>query len=229
MVSIIIPALNEKDFIALTVSRCFDLAFDKEIIVIDNGSTDGTWELLQNLKRLYPADRLILEREPRKGKGNAVRLGIARAKGEFIALQDADLEYCPSYLHKMLPLLKNGYDAVYGVRECAPFEVSISSFIANKILLKLVNLKVQKSEKIEDIFTGQRMYRAEALRGIDLKATRFNIETELTLKGLKTRLKHIGVKVPYNPRSFLEGKKICFTDFLHILWTYSWIHYRGAN
>lgn len=215
MISIIIPVLNEEKFIASTINKCRNLEIDKEIIIIDNGSTDGTAEILNSLNSY---NNFTILHEPQRGKGNAVRAGIKAAKGEFIALQDADDEYDPSHFREMLLAINKGYDIVYGVRVCSPFKMSLSSFVANKILLKLINLKKQKNNKISDIFTGQRLYRTEILKSFDVKSTKFNIETELTIKGLG--LKHTDVNVSYTPRSHFEGKKICFTDFLHILWTY---------
>jgi len=207
LVSIIIPCLNERNTILKVIDNVQQLPCNKEIIVVDNGSYDGTYQIIQNLA----FNNLKILREPRKGKGYALRKGIEHATGEYIIFQDADLEYDSSTIVDIIRLL-NDYEAVITKRICYPYSIKILPFIANKIVIYLVKKLFHKS--VSDIFTGQRGYRREVIERFNIESKGFEIETELTVKMLLHNIMFTECNVIYTPRS---EKRIGFFDFVVIL------------
>lgn len=193
LLSVIIPVYNEKRTIGEIIKQVKQVEIDKEIIVVDDASTDGTRELLQNLKD--PLTRIFLQ-PVNQGKGAAVRQGINYARGEYIIIQDADLEYTPQdYLKLLEPIKKSGVSVVYGSRFVQV--TTRSSFIhrlGNFFLTLTTNLLY--GANLSDMETCYKMIRADILRGLKLKSRRFELEPEITAKLLKR-----GFKITEVPRA----------------------------
>lgn len=218
LTSVIIPVYNEADYILTTVKKCCQLPIPIEIIVVDNNSTDDSYDLVQSFIENRGAECTIkLERAPQQGKANAMKAGFSIAQGDYIVFQDADLEYDPQYLVDIVRAL-GSHDVVHGCRICRPYDLGLFPYLANKLLLHMVNRRYKAS--LSDIFTGQRGYRRQVLNGTNLISTGFEIETELTVRALLDRLSLKEIDIPYHPRTKREGKKIGFTDFISIAFTY---------
>lgn len=218
LTSIIIPVFNEAPYIVRTIEQCLSLPLNKEIIIVDNNSNDGGYELV----RSYLDDRnpsgISLYREPKRGKANAITLGLEKSSGDFIVFHDADQEYDHNYIPVMVELLGK-HDAVHGCRICKPYAISLGPYMANKYLLWLIRKKYKKN--VNDIFTGQRAYRRSFLSGITLLSRGFELETELTIRTLAGDYSFTEIEVTYRPRTKSEGKKIGFKDFVTILNLYN--------
>jgi len=216
LVSIIIPALNEADTILDVISGCLMLSLRKEIIVVDNNSTDGTYRLVENFVAEGKAGNVVhLLRESARGKGAARRKGLKRAKGDAIVFQDADCEYNPASITALVENL-NEYDAVFGCRVGRPYDISTAAFIANKLIIFLLNRRFHAL--LSDVLTGQRAFRRSALNHIGPASTGFDVETELTIKTLTMGYKWRQIDVPYSPRDRKNGKKIGLLSFISILY-----------
>ena len=213
--SIIIPAYNEKGTILkilAKVKKAKSLSFTKEIIVVDDYSTDGTRDIL---RKIGDKSIKIIYHEKNKGKGSAVRTGLKQATGDVILIQDADLEYDPNDYEKLLkPIVENKTKVVYGSR----FEVITKNlskmyklhYVGNLFLTFLTNLLY--GAKITDMETCYKVFKKEAIRGIKLKAAGFDFEPEITAKMLKSGYKIYEVPINFYGRKFNEGKKITWID-----------------
>ena len=220
-VSIIIPVFNEKNTI-LEILRKIDNQklkdIEKEIIIVDDCSTDGTRDILNKLERKYK----IIYHEKNKGKGGALTTGYKYASGEIILNQDADLEYNPNDYQKLLdPILKNETKVVYGSRMLG-HHINMYSlhFFGNKFLSLATNIIY--ACKVTDMETGYKVFRKEVIDGMNLKANKFDFEPEITAKILKRGYKIIEVPIDFtNPRTFSQGKKITWKDgvkhFIYLL------------
>lgn len=220
-VSIIIPVYNEKKYIAETIRRVLvaDLGFPefkKEIIVVDDGSTDGTGtELEPFIERI-----VVIKLRRNRGKGHAIRAGLNRAHGDIILVQDADLEYDPAdYPELLKPIVENRGDVVYGSRFVGdrPHRVLLFwHFAANRMLTILANLAANLN--LTDMETGAKAFRAEAIKSVRLKEPRFGFEPEVTIKLARAGWRFYEVGVSYNGRTYAEGKKISWRDGLWAFW-----------
>jgi len=219
MVSIIMPVYNERATVVEAINQLVAVDCDKEIIVVDNGSTDGSLELVSSLG--YKDLRVFLELK--KGKANALRKGIEYSTGEYIIFHDADLEYSVASIPVIVTLLGQ-YDVVIARRVCPPYEIAVMPFIANKILLSLVRMRY--GARLSDIFSGQRGFRRKVLLEMGIDSEYFEVETELTCKMLAGGYSFTECDVIYHPRTV--GKKIGFVDFLKILKTFA-MPYRHAT
>lgn len=222
--SVIIPVFNEEKTIKellkkVTRSRLPD-GMGKEIIVIDDGSIDKTGEFLANYKFK------IIKHEKNLGKGAAIRSGIKIATGEYLIIQDADLEYNPEDYQKLLqPILKNQAKTVYGTRLVNyPLKIWGKNktvlplhLIANKFLTTLTNLLY--GSKLTDMETGYKLFTKEVIKKLKLVSNRFEIEPEITIKSLKLGYNIVEVPISTAPRGYKEGKKIGFWDGLLAVWT----------
>ncbi len=212
--SIIIPIYNEKNTVNEIIQQVLDvdLEMEKEIIIIDDGSTDGTRDILENLD--YQNVKVKFH-EKNQGKGTALRTGFSLATGDFVIVQDADLEYDPrEYPMLLLPLLDGRADAVYGSRFLGgPHRVLFFwHFIGNKMLTTLSNML--SNLNLTDMETCYKVIRKEILDKLTLKSKRFGIEPEITLKLARQKCRIYEVPISYSGRDYSEGKKIGWKDGL---------------
>lgn len=210
--SIVIPVYNEKNTVLKIIQQVQDvkLEMEKEIILIDDGSTDGTRDILEHLE--YPNVKVKLHEE-NQGKGAALRTGFALATGDFVIIQDADLEYDPrEYPVLLTPLLDGRADAVYGSRFLGgPHRVFFFwHYIGNKMLTTFSN--VLSNLNLTDMETCYKVFRKEILDKLTLKSNRFGIEPEITLKLAKQKCRIYEVPISYSGRDYTEGKKIGWKD-----------------
>ena len=218
LLSIIIPCFNEAQTILTVLEKLKAEELAKtEIIIVDDGSYDQTKDLLNKNKKLYTK---LIKHQHNLGKGAAVKSGIAQANGEFILIQDADLEYSPEDIPKLLaPVLTADADVVYGSRfkGTGPHRIIyFTHYLANHLITFLCNTVTNLN--FTDIETGYKLIRRSLLETIILKETSFGIEPELTIKIGRLQPKTFEVGISYNGRSYQEGKKIGFPDFLRALW-----------
>jgi len=216
--SVIIPAYNEEHTIAKLLDEVLaadTLDWDKEIIVINDGSTDQTEAKLAPYR-----DKIIyLKNEANLGKGATMAKGIAAAAGEALIIQDADLEYHPKDFPSMLAELSDpAVKIVYGSRNLRPKRRGYPHYILGVwVLTKFTNLLY--GANLTDVYTGYKLFRTETARALGIAASGFEVEAEITIKALKQGLTIKEVPVDYFPRSFAEGKKIGLSDFFHGLYT----------
>ncbi|MCD7879924.1 MAG: glycosyltransferase family 2 protein [Candidatus Gastranaerophilales bacterium] len=219
-VSIIIPVFNEINTVNQLLEKVEQAAFsglEKEIIIVDDSSTDGTKEILKNLADKYT----ILFHDKNKGKGAAIRSAIGKVTGDFTVIQDADLEYLPDDYDKLLPLLINDEaDVVYGSRFRNKENLKnflLKNKIANKFLTILTNILY--NAEITDMETCYKAFKSEFIKNITINSDRFDFEPEITAKILKQKIRLKEVPINYLGRSHDEGKKINWKDGLHAIFT----------
>ncbi|MDI6715607.1 MAG: glycosyltransferase family 2 protein [Actinomycetota bacterium] len=222
--SVIIPCYNEKATILEILRKVQEVSIDKEIIIVDDGSTDGTRELLSGLS---DDNVKVILHEKNKGKGAAIRTGIGHASGDIIIIQDADLEYDPNDYPALVKPIENG-DAlvVYGSRLLRQNNISyLRYFLGGKLITLITNLLY--GTKITDEPTCYKVFRADLLKSLDLKCTRFEFCPEVTAKIAKKHIKIHEVPISYYPRSLEEGKKIGWKDGIEAILTL--LKYRFRN
>ncbi len=217
VVSIIIPAFNEIGTIDRIVNAIRSLPVHKQIIVVDDGSTDGTREYIAKLSGIPGIDICLHDRN--SGKGSAIQSGIQRAVGDIVIVQDADLEYVPSDILLVIePIVRGEVDVVYGSRYLANPEQDGSALhrFGNKVLTGLSNLA--SGQKLTDMETCYKAFRRELIQSINIEQKRFGFEPEITAKLARRRIKILEVPIQYKPRSWDEGKKIGVKDLISTLW-----------
>jgi glycosyltransferase involved in cell wall biosynthesis len=215
--TVIIPVFNEFKSIHEILRRVQATKLASEIIVVDDGSTDGTREALAALDG-KEAIRVILH-DKNRGKGSAVRTGISAARGDVLLIQDADLEYDPREYQDLLKPIEEGFaDIVYGSRFLggARRPILFWNMVANKILTFMTNILYNNI--LSDMETGYKVFRREIIEGIPLHAKRFDFEPEFTAKVLKRHLRIYEVPISFNPRFYSEGKKIKLRDAFEAVW-----------
>lgn len=219
-VSIIIPVFNEKNTIRLLLEKVQNANFsglEKEIIMVDDFSNDGTTEILRELSKDYK----VFFHEKNQGKGAAIRTAIKEATGDFVVIQDADLEYLPDDYDKLLPLLINDEaDVVYGSRfknQENSENFILKNKIANKFLTLLTNILY--GAKITDMETCYKAFKRELIQSITIKSNRFDFEPEITAKIMKKKARLKEVPISYFGRGHDEGKKINWKDGIHAILT----------
>lgn len=217
-ISVIIPVYNEVGTIQEIVRRVHDQGFASEIVIVDDGSTDGTQDILATFDGKNGI-RVILCAENR-GKGAAVRTGIESSTGEVLVIQDADLEYNPREIKFLLQPIEEGLaDVVYGSRFLggARRPVMFWHMVANKLLTLLTNVLFDTI--LTDMETGYKVFKRRVVQDLRLRANRFDFEPEFTAKILKRKVKVFEVPISFNPRDYSEGKKIGLRDAFIAVWT----------
>ncbi len=216
--SVVIPVYNERATLREIMGRveAVDLGFPKEVIVVDDFSTDGTREILQGLEQ--PGVRVLFQ-DRNRGKGAALRRGFAEAQGDIVLVQDADLEYDPAeYPQLLAPILDGRADAVYGSRFLGgPHRVLLYwHSLGNRILTTLTNMV--SNLNLTDMETCFKVFRRDVLQKLRLKSDRFGFEPEVTIKLAKLRARIYEVPISYAGRDYSEGKKIGWKDGLAALY-----------
>jgi glycosyltransferase involved in cell wall biosynthesis len=212
--SIIIPAFNEARTIAEIISRVKGVKLEKEIIVVDDGSTDETSKILDTI------DGITVIHKKNGGKGSAIREGIEAVSGDVTVIQDADLEYDPNdFVAMMKTMQQEKADVVYGSRILhADYRISYKRFFwGGKVVTTIANLLYGLS--ITDEPTCYKMIKTDLLKSLKLRCTRFEFCPEVTAKVARRRIRIVEIPISYNPRSIEDGKKINAFDGLEAIWT----------
>lgn len=215
--SVLIPVFNEIYTIEEIIQRVLAQDLADEILLVDDGSTDGSREILENLNGNGPI-RVIFH-EKNQGKGAAVRTGLDHARGDIILIQDADLEYDPRDYPALLKPLDEGItDVVYGSRFLGgPRRTAMFwHMVANKLLTLFTNILYDTI--LSDMETGYKVFRREVITDMPLHAKRFEFEPEFTAKILKRKYRIYEVPISFNPRDYDEGKKIGIKDAFEAIW-----------
>jgi glycosyltransferase involved in cell wall biosynthesis len=221
------PVYNEAATVEEILRRVEAVGLAEEIIVVDDGSSDGTRELLQRIAPQHPSVRLILH-DRNRGKGAAIRTGIQHAAADLVLIQDADLEYDPQEIPQLLKPIQDGKaDVVYGSRflGAARRPTMFWHMVANQLLTLMTN--VLYNSILSDMETGYKLFRREVIQAIPLRANRFDFEPEITAKLLRRRVRIFEVPISFNPREYSEGKKIGLKDAFAAVWAL--LRYRFAD
>ena len=216
--TIIIPVYNEVKTIQEIIQRVQATGLADEILAIDDGSTDGSRAILENLSKEGKVK--VIYHDHNQGKGKAVRTGIQNASGDLILIQDADLEYDPrEYPNLLRPIQEGIADVVYGSRFLGAGRrpVLFWNMVANKILTLVTNILYNNI--LTDMETGYKLFRRQLVQDIPLHAHGFEFEPEFTAKILKRKARLYEVPISFNPRDYSEGKKIKMRDAFIAMWT----------
>ncbi len=216
--SILMPVYNEKEWVGEIVRKVLQQEVEgiseKELIIVDDGSTDGTAAIIQSLGEMFPQEIIVACHEENKGKGAAIRTAINKATGDIIIVQDADFEYDPAEYGRLLnPILKNRADVVFGTRFGGSSEHRVLYFwhmMGNKFLTFLSNMFTNLN--LTDMETCYKVFRKEILDQITLRENRFGLEPEITAKVAKLQCRIYEVGVSYYGRTYVQGKKINWKD-----------------
>lgn len=212
--SIVMPAYNEIDTIGEVLERIRAEDFDKEIIAVDDCSTDGTREFLRS-----QPDVVLLENACNLGKGASIREALARVTGDIVIIQDADLEYDPHDYGKLIrPIVDGDADIVYGTRFAGirP-NMRFANYVANRIFAWIASMLYRT--RITDEATCYKVFRTEVIRSIDLRCRKFEFCPEVTARLLKRGYRYAEVPISYQARTYGQGKKIRWYDGVECIWT----------
>lgn len=223
-VSVVVPVYNEVRTIKEILSAVQAVPLEKEIIIVDDGSTDGTRSCLQEMSR--EKDVKVLYHDRNQGKGAALRTGFGAATGEVILIQDADLEYDPlEYPGLLAPIREGKADVVYGSRFLSgPHRVLFFwHYAGNRFLTLLSN--ALSNLNLSDMETCYKVFRREILDDITIKSQRFGFEPEFTMKVAKKKLRIYEVSISYHGRTYAEGKKIDWRDGVKAIFALLWFRF----
>ncbi|MFA5356533.1 MAG: glycosyltransferase family 2 protein [Candidatus Omnitrophota bacterium] len=208
LLSVIVPVYNEAGTIRQILERINAVDIDKEIIAVNDGSSDGTEKILGDIRH---NNLKVIHHSSNRGKGAAFLTGLSHAQGEFVVIQDADLEYDPAdYLKLMAAMKENNADIVLGARFTKGYHGLLVHRLGNRLLTVLLNLLFKV--KLNDCFTCYKLFRRDIINALNLREQSFTIETEIVAKAAKKGLRIIEVPVSYQPRSYSQGKKIRCRD-----------------
>ncbi len=224
--SVVMPIYNEKATLRRVVERVLSVGLDVELLCVDDGSSDGSREILSSLQNQYPQMRVFLQPH-NMGKGAALRRGIQEATGDYVIIQDADLEYDPKDYSRLLGPLEAGQaDVVYGSRFLGAGPHRVLYFwhsVGNWLLTLLSNMITNLN--MTDMETCYKVFRRDVIQSIAIEEDRFGFEPEITVKIAKRQLRVYEVGISYAGRTYAEGKKIGWKDGVRALWClakYGW-------
>jgi dolichol-phosphate mannosyltransferase len=211
--SIVIPIYSEEALLSRVLDRVRKLSFEKELILVDDCSQDKTWQILQQEAATHP-DTVILHHNINQGKGASIRTGLKHVTGDIVIIQDADLEYNPEDIPAVIaPIIDGKVKVAYGSRFLGNIKkMRLPNRVANYLLAWLVS--VLYGQKITDEATAYKAFRTEVIKQLKLNCTRFEFCPEVTAKVLKQGYKIIETPVSFEARTFEEGKKIGWRDFI---------------
>lgn len=218
--SVVMPVFNEAATVADVINTVLAQRPVQQLVIVDDASSDGTWEKLQPLAQTEPRIKL-LRHEVNQGKGAALRMGIAHATATVVIIQDADLEYDPSEYHRLLlPILSGRADVVFGSRFLgSPAGHRVLYYwhsVGNKILTTLSDMATGLN--LTDMEVCYKTFRREIIQKIKIEENRFGFEPEITAKVARLKVRIYEVAISYNGRTYAEGKKIGWRDGFHALW-----------
>ena len=224
LLSVVIPVFNEKNTLIELVGRVIAVELDmqREIILVDDGSTDGTRELYPEIQKRWPEERIQVKLQSRnRGKGAALQAGFAMVSGDVVIIQDADLEYDPADFPTILKPIQSGKaDVVYGSRFVGSEAHRVMFFwhmVGNRVITLLSNMLTNLN--LTDMETGYKAFRKEVVDSLHLVSNGFNVEPEMTAKVARGGWRIYEVGISYAGRSYEEGKKITWVDGLIALWS----------
>jgi len=224
LISIVMPIFNEADLIERVLARVRALPLRKELVLVDDCSTDGTGEILR--REAARGDAILLRHDRNRGKGAAIRTGLKATTGDIVLVQDADLEYQPEEIPALLePILAGRTNVVYGSRFLGTVrKMRLPNRVANFLLAWLATLLY--GQRITDEATAYKVFRGDLIRGLELRCERFEFCPEVTAKVLRRGERIVELPVTFEARTAEEGKKIGWRDFFQAVWTllkYRWV------
>jgi glycosyltransferase involved in cell wall biosynthesis len=212
--SVLIPVFNERATIGHILDRVDAIDADKEVVIVDDGSTDGTRDVLEGLA----GERIVVYHARNQGKGAAIRTALGHATGDYVIVQDADLEYDPQDITRLLRAVDDGAEVVYGSRFAGRrVGMAVRHLVGNKLLTGLTNALY--GSRLTDMESCYKLFPRRVLTEIGIDSDRFNVEPEVTAKVLKRGIEICEVPISYSGRKFSEGKKISWVDFVSAVWT----------
>jgi len=216
LLSVVMPVYNERETVEEIIRRVLAVQVRTQLIVVDDGSKDGTQEILAGLQRELGFELVLQARN--QGKGAALRRGFQEIRGELVVIQDADLEYSPEEYPQLIELICKGRaDVVYGSRFLGRHRVFMfSHYLGNRVVTLLTNILY--NTMLTDMETCYKVMRTEIVRGMNLQSNGFGIEPEMTAKIFKGRHRVYEIPITYDGRGYDEGKKITWRDGIVALW-----------
>jgi glycosyltransferase involved in cell wall biosynthesis len=217
--SIVMPVFNERTTLPAVLEKVASVSFDKEIVIVDDGSTDGTREYLQQTDQDPGEGIRVFFHDRNRGKGAALRTGFREVQGDLVIIQDADLEYDPKdYPALLAPILDGRADVVYGSRFLGgPHRVLFFwHYVGNKLLTLVSNMLTNLN--LSDMETCYKVFRSEVIKNLAFSSDGFDIEAEITVKVAKAGYRVYETPISYSGRDYSEGKKITWRDAFPALW-----------